>query len=180
MERWDFLHTESMGFAFYLDPQTKAGEGMVEDDLYDITYQLQEYILNKKCITTNQSIVQLEIAEFVDAMKNPTEKARTYIQNCASPMHYWNQVGSTKFPNLFEVARIVFSIPTSQAASERVWSIYDFILSKRRNRLGPEKVSQLVQLYCNADISTECNFVNVLMGLESDVGESESEEETKE
>jgi hypothetical protein len=42
---------------------------------------------------------------------------------------YWLTVGSTKFPILFKVAEIVFGVPTSQAAAERAWSIYDFILT---------------------------------------------------
>ncbi|KAG9408120.1 hypothetical protein AC1031_021360 [Aphanomyces cochlioides] len=170
MERWDFLHTESMGFAYYLDPRTKAGEGMFEDDLYDITRLLQEFILNKKRITTSQCDVQLEIAEFVDAMKNPTEKARAFIECIGT------KLGQPSFRIFFKLR----SVPTSQAASERVWSIYDFILTKRRNRLNPEKVTKLVQLYCNSEVSTEDNFVNALMGIESDAGESDSEEETKE
>jgi hypothetical protein len=44
------------------------------------------------------------------------------------------------------------AIPTSQAASERVWSMYDFIHTKRMNRLSSKKVTQLVQLYMNGDL----------------------------
>jgi hypothetical protein len=61
-------------------------------------------------------------------------------------------MGASNYPMLFKVAEIVFKVPKSQAAAERACSIYDFILTKRRNRHGPEKVTQLVQLYMNADL----------------------------
>ena len=93
-------------------------------------------------------------------------------------MTYWYQQGKAKYPILFKVAEIVFKVPTSQAASEKAWSIYDFILTKRRNRLRPAKVTQLVQLYLNGDIVNQDNLLDVLMGLQEDVGEEEEDEET--
>ena len=71
---------------------------------------------------------------------------------------------------------IVYSIPCSQAASERIWSIYDFLHSKRRNRLSANKTTKLVCLYVNEDVGeNEANLVNVMIGLESDVGGSDED-----
>lgn len=71
----------------------------------------------------------------------------------------------------------MFSIPTSQAASERVWSIYDFVHSKRRNRLSAEKVTALVQIFINGGILDKSMSVfNVLMGEDSDVSDDEDVE----
>ncbi|RQM20481.1 hypothetical protein B5M09_013952 [Aphanomyces astaci] len=56
--------------------------------------------------------------------------------------------------------------------------IYDFILTKRRNRLSPAKVTKLVQLYMNADLSSRGSLVSVMMGQESDAGESDDETKT--
>ncbi|ETV65719.1 hypothetical protein H257_17606 [Aphanomyces astaci] len=178
LDRWAFIHTESMGFAYFLDPTTRAGEGMFEDDLYDNAHLLQEFVLVKKQISSNVEAVRTELANFVDAMKNPSDKAKFFIEQCATPMTYWHQVGSTKFPILCAVSRIMFSVPTSQAASQRVWIIYDFILTKRRNRLSPAKVTKLVQLYMNADLSSRGSLVSVMMGQESDAGESDDETKT--
>jgi hypothetical protein len=70
----------------------------------------------------------------------------------------------------------VFKFLTSQAAAERAWSVNDFILTKRRNRLGPEKVTQLVQLYMNANLKEyENNLIEVMMGLKDDDGDSDAE-----
>ena len=49
-----------------------------------------------------------------------------------------------KFPIL---SSRLFVVPTSSAASERIWSVYDFIHTKRRNRLSTDKVDKL---YANA------------------------------
>ena len=32
MGRWNFLHTESMGWAYLLAPSTQGGNGMVDND----------------------------------------------------------------------------------------------------------------------------------------------------
>ncbi|RHY76833.1 hypothetical protein DYB38_014191 [Aphanomyces astaci] len=116
---------------------------MFEDDLYDNSRSLVKFIVQRKKINPDRHHVLVEIAAFVDAMKNPSTKARSFIEECVTLMTYWHQVGSTKFPALYVIAQTVFSVPTSQAAAERVWSIYEFILTKRRNRLNPDKVSML-------------------------------------
>jgi hypothetical protein len=50
---------------------------------------------------------------------------------------------------LGEIAVRLFTVPTSSAASERVWSIFSFIHSKRRNRLRNDKVEKLAYCYIN-------------------------------
>ncbi|KAE8987762.1 hypothetical protein PR002_g21955 [Phytophthora rubi] len=56
----------------------------------------------------------------------------------------------------WEIARLVFAIPPSSAASERAWSIMDFIHSKKRNRLAVDKVDMLAYIYANhLAVSTE-------------------------
>ena len=93
-----------------------------------------------------------------------------------SPREYWLSPGRNKYPLLYCVADILFCIPSSQAASERVWSIYDFIHTKRRNRLSADKVSALVQQYINGDMNAnEKNILNVITGEQSDVSGDEAD-----
>ncbi|KAG3072802.1 hypothetical protein PI124_g16990 [Phytophthora idaei] len=47
---------------------------------------------------------------------------------------------------------LVFSITTSSPPSERAWSIFDFINSKKRNRLSARKVDMLPYIYINYDL----------------------------
>jgi hypothetical protein len=61
-------------------------------------------------------------------------------------------------------------------SAQPYWSIYDFILTKRRNRLKPEKVTKLVQLYMNAELCEhENHLLEIMMGLEQDHGDSDGE-----
>jgi hypothetical protein len=163
-----------MGFAYFLDPKTKAGEGFVDNDLYDNAELIKEFaVLNGFC--ESQHTVQLEYEKFVFDMKNPDLRAAEFIQRY-SAMTYWLQIGCNKYSVLGKVAQIVFKVPTSQAASERAWSIYDFILTKRRNRLMPEKVTKLVQLYMNAElVEHENHLLEIMMGLEQDDCDSDGE-----
>ena len=42
-----------MSFAYFLDPSTKAGEGMVEDDIYDTFKYLVDFIVKKKQLSND-------------------------------------------------------------------------------------------------------------------------------
>ena len=57
--------------------------------------------------------------------------------------------GRTEYPALARIALRVFSCPTSSADSERAWSVFDLIHSKRRNRLVNLRVNKLVFVYMN-------------------------------
>ena len=149
---------------------------MFETDLYDNTRLLIDFVLNKRRFTEDKVAFLNEMSRYVEAMKSPTPKAREFMESCPTPLTYWHQVGSTKFPTLYEVAKVVYNIPTSQAASERVWSIYDLILTKRRTRLKPEKVAMLVQLYINTEFTARDSTIDVLLGMESDDGGSDADD----
>ena len=46
--RWQFIHTESVGFAYFLEPNTCGGINMYGHDKDDTMHQLKLYILNHK------------------------------------------------------------------------------------------------------------------------------------
>ena len=66
-----------------------------------------------------------------------------------APLHYWLIYGRIDFPMLTEIAICVYNTPVSNAASESAWSSFDFLHTKRRNRLLNEKVRKLVFIYNN-------------------------------
>ncbi|ETI30421.1 hypothetical protein F443_22457 [Phytophthora nicotianae P1569] len=67
----------------------------------------------------------------------------------SSPLDYWSAKSEKIYPMLKKIAEVVFTIPTSSAASERAWSIFDHIHSKQRNRLSVAKVEMLTYIYIN-------------------------------
>ena len=144
-DRWNFLHTESMGYAYLLSLSSKGGADMVHTDRLDTIDQLKNYF--KVYFTSedeqNQATEELErfLAKFVlESSPNGAE---------VNPLTYWSVYGRTEYPALARIALRVFSCPTSSADSERAWSVFDLIHSKRRNRLVNLRVNKLVFVYMN-------------------------------
>ncbi|GMF51442.1 unnamed protein product [Phytophthora fragariaefolia] len=83
------------------------------------------------------------------------------------------------YPLVWEIAKRVLAIPPSSAASERAWSIMDFIHSKKRNRLTTDKVDMLAYIYVNhhailkegADWARLHSYPESCEALETDVTE---------
>ncbi|EGZ09100.1 hypothetical protein PHYSODRAFT_525573 [Phytophthora sojae] len=143
-----------MGIAFMLDPATNLDEfvGMDSEKVDDQACQMAV-----RCgIITAVDIPKLtaEILEFKAEKRRGGEAERVKFSE-SSPQYYWgskSEKKSFRYPLLKKVADIVFAIPTSSAASERAWSIFDHIHSKRRNRLSVEKVEMLAFIYINYGI----------------------------
>ena len=101
-----------------------------------ISYYAEFAVIKGFCETRES--VATEYQRFVHDMKNPSSRAVEFIKNYTA-ITYWLQIGYKVYTILGKIAQIVCKVPTSQTASERAWSIFDFILTKRRNRLIPEK-----------------------------------------
>ena len=73
-----------------------------------------------------------------------------------TPVTWWKSIKSM-VPHcaieLVEVAMRLGSIPATSAASERVWSSLGNIHTKKRNRLGNEKIEKLGIVYCTIKAS---------------------------
>ncbi|KAE9261436.1 hypothetical protein PR003_g33930, partial [Phytophthora rubi] len=71
--------------------------------------------------------------------------------------------------------------PTSSAASERVWSIYSFLMIKRRNRLTFEKLERIAFIYINSCLLDDIDCRDYLAtDVDEDIDgntDEESEEE---
>ena len=61
---------------------------------------------------------------------------------------WWIQHGG-QYRALQRVAVRVLAMISGAGACERVWSTYDFVHSKKRNRLAPERASDLVYVFTN-------------------------------
>jgi hypothetical protein len=58
---------------------------------------------------------------------------------------YWMQHGSSA-PNLQLLATRIFAQPVSASASERNWSIFEWLLGTRRNKLKSSTVTKMVKI----------------------------------
>lgn len=104
--------------------------------------------------------------------------------NTLSGMQYWGQYGMTEFPLLVSIAVRVFTVPTSSAAAERVWSIFSYLHTKRRNRMSMQKLEKLVFGYINHSLLDEVDKYDYLKayleGEDTDEDEDQGEQENEE
>ncbi|ETO69120.1 hypothetical protein F444_14208 [Phytophthora nicotianae P1976] len=147
-KRWKYVHTNAMAVAFLLDPATNLDD-FVGDDDENVDDQVCKLAIRCGMITpANVAKLTAEILKFKCMKRRGGEELRRkYSEAC--PRDYWGAKDEKNYPLLKMVAAIVFAIPTSSAASERAWSIFDHIHSKRRNRLSVEKIEMLAYIYIN-------------------------------
>ena len=120
---------------------------MVGTDRIDTITQLHKYVTiifgNESGDKFNQ-----ELNEFLTRLTLLDTKTKKEFCELAR-LHYWLICGRINSPMLAEFAICVYNTPVSNAASERAWSSFDFIHTKRRNKLLNEKVRKLVFIYTN-------------------------------
>ncbi len=66
-----------------------------------------------------------------------------------APAYQWWQLNGCSTPDLQYIAVRVLSMVSSVGACERNWSAYDFLHSKKRNRLEPQRANDLVYVFAN-------------------------------
>lgn len=126
--------------------------------------KLQTFVKHLHLDLKDANIVS-SIGDFMEHMTHLTDTETSFLQQ-HTPRAFWN-LTKGRYPLLAKVAAIVFAIPTSQAASELVWSLYDLIHSKRRNKLSSEAASKLVYLYAKSH-SNRRNIVELIAGVASE------------
>ncbi|OWY98826.1 hypothetical protein PHMEG_00030303 [Phytophthora megakarya] len=72
---------------------------------------------------------------------------------------------------------VIYTIPTSSAASERSWSIHGFIHSKLRNRLKSKRVEKLFYIYCNVGNKDSKAYILYKTAHESEGEDDEDEDD---
>lgn len=143
--------------------------------MLNIIIKLHNFIL-KRNLCDSKEIIDKEIDKFVEFVDTLTD-ANSQIIKQRTISFFWNFIGKKEFPILKKVANIIFSIPTSQAASERIWSYYSYLHSKRRNRLNQEKVDKLVSLYANCEAFEEdFDIAKIILGYCDDADSLEIKE----
>ena len=145
LERWNFLHTESMGFAYLLSPKTRGGEDMIQDDRKDTINQLKKYINVFFQDAEKRNAGVRELTTFLASFSYSNNLAVEDIEDHL----FWSVYGRIEYPVLAEIAIRVYQVPTSSAESERAWSVFNLIHSERRNRLSNVRVNKLAFVYIN-------------------------------
>lgn len=71
-----------------------------------------------------------------------------FINRNEDPINYWRE-HSKIFPRLYTLAKKYLAIPATSVPSERLFSKAGYVLSDRRNRLGSQKLDEIMFLNGN-------------------------------
>jgi hypothetical protein len=104
---------------------------------------------------------------------------RAPARNAAKSMPawaWWVQFGAG-MPELQAFAVEELAQPASASSCERNWSAFEFIHSKKRNRLSSNKASDLVYVYCNLRLLDKIEDLEYEEAFVAWSSEEEEEEE---
>ncbi|EGZ20715.1 hypothetical protein PHYSODRAFT_285515, partial [Phytophthora sojae] len=148
-DRWEHVHTDATDLAFLLDPHTDPDNfvGTDEKDTYRQGCDFAERSGLLEELGVTRAVFNGALNDFATLKRRWSPADKRYNEGVAPITWWWNN--KKGHPLLWELARRVFAIPSSSAASERAWSIMDFIHSKKRNRLTTDKVDMLAFIYVN-------------------------------
>lgn len=151
-KRWKFVGSSAIRIAFFMDPSTNLDDfiGADEQDAIQRTCDFAERCGIIECHTSTRAEFKAALFDFADEKRGWLPSDRLEYR-ATKPRAFWSSFKS-RYPLLGDLANFVFSIPTSSTASERAWSIFNLIQSKRRNRLAPEKVESLAYIYINSSV----------------------------
>jgi uncharacterized membrane protein YukC len=130
-ERWNFIHTSSMGFACLLSPNCYDMPWYASDKA-NTKKELMDYVqvfFNNDDVLVSKCIEELE--HFLDMVPSATGYLKVELQSKPA-LSYWCQYGRSDYPNLAKIAYRLFTVPTSSAAAERIWSTFSFISIQKR------------------------------------------------
>lgn len=150
------------GLSYLLTPRFVIN-GRFFTDKEEVASSIAKFVLDRGANSDVADAVLLEMSAYVNHIASLNGVTKQLVEGM-NATQYWNAFGKEKLPLLFEYAEIINSKVCSSAFSERVWSIFNFVHNKLRNRLAADKVDKLVFLYVNGGFLDE-NMLSEFAGL---------------
>jgi hypothetical protein len=149
-KRWEFVHRDAHAGAYALDPESwghiskhdPAGE--VIQGLYRIFELLTDSVDEAARVRDQWVDYKLQLNSFSGTNAVMWRAARTMTAHL-----WWFEYALPKAPELAKLAMRLLSICMSSSGIERVWSAYEFIHDRRRNRLRTSRAGKLVEVFSN-------------------------------
>ena len=180
LDRWNFCYSDAHGVSYLLDPRF-TGARM---DL-DLKEKVLEFVSELSQVSGEELEEEKNIAvvmeydnffNFCERQRQRPVKGRFWnmlMNGQRSVSYFWFSDGK-EWPRLQKIALQVFSLSPSSASSERNFSSEGFIHSKRRNRLGKEKVAKLNFIRTNQALFDEYSAKELVeINDQSDIDESD-------
>ena len=150
-KRMLFMYGDAHGIAYLLDPWY-LGTGMsiekrlVVEELI-LAHPSVSELSNKPTMEQQQSVFE-DYTNFRIAVNEMKHRTGTNLALRLAPLKFWLSYGES-FPSLQRLAKQVFNMVASSAASERNFSAFSHVHTKLRNRLSDDAVEKLVYVRTN-------------------------------
>jgi hypothetical protein len=144
LKRWEMLHSVLHAAGFVLDPKYQTYDQHGNEEVMAGFWKVVEKLVPNEShgkIANQRAKYRAREGLFglPVAIRAATEM---------TPYEWWLEFGAS-CPELQSVAVKVLSQCTAASACERSWSTFDFVHTKRRNRLTAERSSDLVFVFSN-------------------------------
>ncbi|KAL0211061.1 hypothetical protein P9112_009359 [Eukaryota sp. TZLM1-RC] len=150
-DRTSQLITDLYVASAMLNPKNYLPERLnFAERLFDIS-KFQDFVLKNTSYDSDKALDLLRQFSVFQRFNNHTSFGRPLSlagreKENFNAMIWWQQFGYDA-PELQKLALQVVSQFVSASAVERLWSLHDWIHSKRRNRLTEERVNKLIAVY---------------------------------
>lgn len=143
-ERFSMLCNDMHLAGYALDPE------FWDDDIGDVAAGLMNMV---EKLHPDIDMQQKILSQHADWRNRDGGWGRPVVVDAARhmPAHkWWSQYGpACNAKELAQFAASILAQVTSACSCERNWSHYDFVHSRRRNRLDPERANDLVYVFSN-------------------------------
>ena len=95
-------------------------------------------------VLSDKDCVELELGKYLSS-------GLSTLSGGADPLAWWRDSGNSMFPTLARLARRYFTMNATSVMSERLFSLSDHIVSKKRTSMKDDTVNQTVFLTRNLD-----------------------------
>ncbi|XP_038701804.1 uncharacterized protein LOC119998523 [Tripterygium wilfordii] len=107
--------------------------------------------LSTQGIVSDDELIKYKKLEGMFGRKQSIFAYESKCVNEFNPTGWWSNYGDST-PNLKKMAIRILSLTTSSSGCERNWSTFEGVRTKKRNRLGLERLSHLVYVQFNAKL----------------------------
>ena len=155
--RWKMLHTDLHSAGFVLDPEYRAFLQHENEEVISGFHAMIERVHNGDVQSQVKAIQQHSVyraGQGLFAREVATAAAKEM------PAFRWWLAFGAHVPELQKVAIRVLSQVASASACERNWSTFEFIHTKKRNRLSCAKVRNVVFVHSNLRLTDKLTDIN--------------------
>lgn len=143
-KRWEFLHADIYAAAYALNPVNMDIDVQTDNEVM----QGLRNMLRKLLTEEEYHVALSQFADFKNKVGTFGSDEARKSAVCMEPYKWWQMYGSST-PALMQAAIKILSQTPTSSPCERNWSAYEWIHSKKRNKLVPARAEKLVYVFQN-------------------------------